>query len=378
MSRLIIVIASQDFEGANHRGLWIALTKYAEVLVINIPADYITSRVTGKAYRINDAKSGVRHITDRLSVFRPLFFVRPEILPDCFFPMVARSFWKQVREAVPDFDNRRIDVLVYDGRWIKILKNSNSDIRLAYYLFDEVRKNGNDNSIDQKRLRYDDYACRFSDVIFTMTAVLAESRCDYLTPKIVIGNGADKPTTDNSMPQNRIMKSAAFVGNFRDWIDKELLSALIKSRKDVLFCFVGPVAENMRSYFDSLLNENTNTAYFGKVSKDEMQTIYRMFDCVIIPYKDNEFIKATRPIKIVEAVMSGTPVVTVPMNGYDESPFIRFARTADEFSSQLDVVFATDLIADNFEEHKRFLYENSWEKKADLIFQALCDQRRHT
>ena len=126
----------------------------------------------------------------------------------------------------------------------------------------------------------------------------------------------------------------------------------------------------MRTFFMKLLNENMNTFYYGLAQKADMGKIYKMFDCVLIPYKNNQFVAATRPIKIVESVLAGTPVVTIPMNGYEETSFIRFATDVESFSTQIDEL-SKILINPEDVEYKRFLAENTWVTKAKTIMERL-------
>ena len=201
-----------------------------------------------------------------------------------------------------------------------------------------------------------------------MSRLLAESRAEYNDNIITIGNGALKPDID-SIPVRKFERSLAFVGNFRDWIDQELLTGLIQLRKDILFVFVGTVEDNMREYLDNLLNCNMNVLWFGKVKKEKMSELYSMFDGIMIPYKNNEFIKATRPIKIVESVLAGTPVITIPMNGYEESLFIRFADSIDSFSKQIDYLLEHP-IDKTSAEYCDFVHNNTWDCKAEIIIEA--------
>lgn len=369
MGKAYIIVASQDYERANHRGLWERLAKVSKepVIVVNIPADRVISVLRGKKDRIADAKKGPKQIVENLIVVRPLFFLRPEIAPKCFYKKLAKKFWNCIKKACPDLDDREVRVLIYNAQWAQILTNTCKNMKLGYYLFDEVRYNGNDNSIDKKRYAFDEYACKNSDVIFTMTQKLTNSRKEYQDNIITIGNGAEIPALAGKPPE-KIQNSVAFIGNFRDWIDEELLEGLIKKRKDKWFVFVGPVEENMRKFFVRLLNENTNTFYYGLAQKADMGTIYKMFDCVLIPYKNNEFIAATRPIKIVESVLAGTPVVTIPMDGYKETSFIRFATDIESFSTQIDAVSKEAICSDDMD-YKQFLLENTWEAKAKIILE---------
>lgn len=371
MGKAYIIVASQDYERANHRGLWDQLAKISQepVVVVNIPADRVVSVLRGKKDRIVNAKKGPKAISENLTVVRPLFFLRPEITPKCGYKKLAKEFWNCIKQACPDLDTREVRVLIYNAQWAQILVNTQKNMKLGYYLFDEVRYNGHDGSIDKKRYSFDEYACKHSNVIFTMTQRLTESRQEYQNNIVTIGNGAEVPVIEGDIPE-RIKNSVAFIGNFRDWIDEELLEGLIKKRTDKRFVFVGPVEENMREFFIRLLNENINTFYYGLAEKADMGKIYKMFDCVLIPYKNNEFVAATRPIKIVESVLAGTPVVTIPMNGYKETPFIRFATDVESFSIQIDEV-SKKTISPNDVEFKRFLEENTWEAKAKIILEQL-------
>lgn len=371
MGKAYVIIASQDYERANHRGLWEQLAEISKepVIVVNIPADRVVSVLRGKKERIQDAKNGPKKISENLTIVRPLFFLRPEIMPKAGYKSLAKQFWNCIRQACPDVGEREVRILFYNAQWAQILLNTHKNMKLGYYLFDEVRYNGRDNSIDKRRYAFDEYACKNSDIIFTMTQKLTESRKEYQDNIITLGNGADISIIEGELPE-KMKNSVAFIGNFRDWIDEELLEGLIKKRTDKRFVFVGPVEENMRDFFTRLLNENTNTFYYGLAKKADMGKIYKMFDCVLIPYKNNEFVAATRPIKIVESVLDGTPVVTIPMNGYKETSFIRFATDIESFSMQIDKASNKPICSDDVE-YKQFIQENTWEAKAKIILERL-------
>lgn len=68
---------------ANHQPLWIEISKQADchVYVVNISADQVVSRIRRKVYRIKEAKQGGVKITDNLTLVRPIYPIRPEILP---------------------------------------------------------------------------------------------------------------------------------------------------------------------------------------------------------------------------------------------------------------------------------------------------------
>lgn len=372
MKEKYIIIASQEYKFANHKNLWgeLANQSNADVIVIDIPADLIVSVIKRKKYRLDEAKLGVHKVSNNLYVLRPMLYFRPEFLSDRFLPYLAKNIWKALYKQFPDIYSCKCNLLIYEAMWALVFKDSHPNMRIGYYLFDEVRQNGSDGSVNEKRYRHDEFACKNSDIIFTMTKCLAESRSNYNSNIVVLGNGA-KQNSSNLLECSKISNSIAFIGNFRDWIDKELLEDLIKNKENHLFCFVGSVEDNMKIFFNYLLHTYPNVAYFGRVSKDRINFMYKLFGCVIVPYLNNSFIKATRPIKIVESVLAGTPVVTIPMDGYEEHKFIRFASTYEEFSQEIDWVLSNPIDLDSIE-YKTFCEENTWSNKAKIIINEFC------
>ena len=367
-----IIIASQEYETANHKDLWAELANVltGQVIIVNIAADQVVSRLKGKKNRVLEAKQGKRIITNNLMVVRPMFFVRPEILPNFLQRTCAKSFWRCIKKAYPEINESNIKIIVYDPCWVRILYGSQDNMRIAYYLYDELRYRSDNGVIDKKSYRRDEYACQHCDLLLTMSGKLAESRIEYGKKTVVVGNGASVKPSSKFL--KKIENSVAFVGNFRDWIDLDLLEDLIKKRHDKKFIFIGPIQPNMEEAMRSLLNKNLNTFYYGVATKEDIWEIYRMIECVIVPYKTNKFMSATRPIKIVEAILAGTPVVTIPMNGYEQTRFIRYATDVESFSQQIDFVCKNGIV-ENDDAYQAFVKENTWKNKALLIVEAMTD-----
>ena len=370
MKKALLIFSSQEYETANHQELWLQIASkfQGEVVIVNIPADYIVSVLKGKTYRIREANRPPIRLSANLHLIRPLVPIRPEIIPKSFQQFLASYIWKCVNTVIPDIYNRDVTVLTYYGYWVRVLKGSHRNLHFAYYIFDEFRYGENENNINKKAWAEDEFACRNSDIVFTMTSKIAKAREAHCERVIVLGNGATKK--GKNLSKIYFKRSVAFIGNFRDWIDRDLLERLIKKRNDVTFGFVGPVEDNMTLFLRKLLNENINTFYFGKVKKEEIENIYGMFDVVIVPYKQTDFMKATRPIKIVESVFAGTPVVTIPMDGYQQSSFIRFARNVDEFSAEIDYLINNPINVNSIE-YVDFIKNNSWSSKAEMIINEI-------
>lgn len=365
MDKLTIIIAQQEYINSNHKFLWHELSKNqsGDILILDIPADYLVTKIKRKKYRIEDYKKGLYKIDDNLYKYRPLYKIRPEIVPESILPFIGKSLRNQLMKFY-DLTTKEINFIIYDSIWAKILTGFGSEHKIYYYIYDEYLLHAHNDKKNNKKVKYDKLACENARHIFSMTETIKKRREEYAYKITVIGNGANLPLKPNIY--TNIKNSIAFVGTFRDWIDKELLENLIKARQDLNFCFVGPIEKNMSDYFNNIMNNYRNTMYFGVLKKEIANEIYSSFNIVMVPYMQNEFMQSTRPIKIVESIFSATPVITIPMDGYKESKFIKFARDAKEFSNLIDYLLINGIDTEDIE-YAKFINENSWESKAQII-----------
>lgn len=377
-----IIVADQEYDAANHKFLWHEIHEQSGYLtiVVNIPADIVLSTIRKKTYRIAESKQGERLINKNFYVQRPFYTIRQELLPlsvvasKAFKKYTQRLFWKQIKRIVPNIDEKRINLLCYSAMWVDLLYASMPQMRIVYYLYDEVRKS-EDGTVDNRRTFFDIEACRKSDYILAMSNKLLDCRLEYQDKIFVIGNGALQKVFEKAKStEHRIPKSFGIVGNIRDWIDKDLLMELIKKRRDILFVFAGNIESNMQPFMQQVLKEN-NTLYLGKFTKEKVPGIYSLLEGVMVPYLANDFIRATRPIKIVESVFAGVPVITVPMEGYLPASFIRIAEDVDSFSKEMDFVIGHPIDLHS-EEYLSFIRDNSWEKKAEKINSIFNDLQK--
>lgn len=365
MNILNIIIVPQEYQSANHKGLWHKLADElnGETLILDIPADYIITKLNKKEFRIQEAQLGKRAIKKNLSLLRPLFLIRPEILPRIFNDLVARRLLMIIKKSYPDIQNTNINIISYSGKWIDTLSTLSGNLKFYYFILDEVKYFAHNSKSNKQAQFYDKLGCEKSDFIFTMTDRIRDDRKKNNNNVCTIGNGSEYALNISSL---KISKMVGFIGNFRSWIDLDLFKNLIKMRRDIIFGIVGPVEKNMEKELKEILNNNLNTAYFGHCDKEDVHKYYNLFSVVIVPYLQNEFMMSTRPIKIVESVFAGTPVVTIPMDGYNECEFIKFGKTSNEFSSAIDHLLDNPIDIES-SEYKTFISSNTWSTKANLI-----------
>ena len=187
MKVLYVIAASQDYKQANHRMLWERLSELenTDVVVTNIPADFVVTVIKRKFDRIKESMSAPVTVSDSLKIVRPFLTVRPEITTSFMHKQIARQFWKCVNCAYPVDEYDEVRLVFYNAYWAKILDGSLPNLKMAYYLFDEVRNNGNDNSINPKRYREDMDGCNRSAYIFAMSKDIAEGHVTNLKIRFI-------------------------------------------------------------------------------------------------------------------------------------------------------------------------------------------------
>jgi hypothetical protein len=371
--KAFVILVYQEYERANHHDLWNIMADITDDLfiVLNIPADYVVSRLKKKlCYRIADAKKKPKQIKHNLYLGRFLFPIRHEIAPKIIYPYFRRLLWKYLNHNFPQLADMEVDFLVYDPIWFQILLHSRKNIKFGYYLPDELRRRASDDKPNKKKMAQDDIASRYADAIYVASKALQESRQKVNKHVYFTGNGADLNIAQKYLDVKSLTNTVAYIGNLRDWTDCKLMEGIISKRSDIDFYFVGTVEENMRPFFEHLLNTYHNTFYFGKIGKDEIGFAYRRFKILFIPYRQNKFIQASRPLKIVECVMCGTPAVTVPVSGYKECDFIRFAQDVEEFSSAFDELMKSGINTESVE-YKEFCNQYSWQNIGRIIIESL-------
>lgn len=361
-----LILVPQEFSTANHVELWKEIARNSKNLtvVINIPADLFVTVVKKKFYRLKEAFNEPKYLNDNLVLLRPLYLLRPEISNKFINKINSFCLKKELKKIDVDIEGCHLNILYYDGKLLELLDNLSQTKSYFYYLMDEVRYDAHNNEINEKRFRNDVMACDRSEFIFLMSRKLIEPREEYSSKMKVIGNGASHYEDLNHI--KKIGNSIGLIGNIRNWIDQDLLENIISTNQDKHFGLIGNIEENMQVYIDKLTKKYSNVKYYGVVKKSEIHEWYKKFRVLIVPYKQNEFMMATRPIKIVESIFAKTPVVTIPISGYNQSAFIKFATSEKEFTNEINFLIKNDLDTNSIE-FKEFIRENSWDFKAKEI-----------
>lgn len=156
-----------------------------------------------------------------------------------------------------------------------------------------------------------------------------------------IGNNIKRDLTDKKNFKKPVI---GYVGNIKSWIDFSLIEYLVTSRKEWTFLFVGPLWAEYGHSYKKFLDNNKNVFVTGYVDYSDFPSYLRIFDVGIIPFYQNEFMKAVNPNKFYEYLGAGIPVVSTDVGDLKlkYGSFVRISRTNEEFLMNLDELVKMD------------------------------------
>ncbi len=164
------------------------------------------------------------------------------------------------------------------------------------------------------------------------------------------------------LPEGR--RIAGFFGIIREWFDIGLIRYAALQRPQFEFCLIGGYSEDI---FDQLKGLN-NVHFLGAKNYSALPQYLSYFDVTLIPFKTNELIRSTNPIKVYEYLAGGKPVVATDIPEIEKMPFVYVSKNQEDFVKILDLV--TEVTPD-LREIDAFLVNHTWAKRLDSIEQSI-------
>jgi UDP-galactopyranose mutase len=183
---------------------------------------------------------------------------------------------------------------------------------------------------------------RRADLVFASSRSLAE-RLDRLHEVVLVPNGVDTgafAVRRRSPPAWKTPRPViGFYGALGDWLDYDLLADLARRRPEWSFVFAGPQASRE---FDRL-RELVNVHYLGVIDYDELARHAVWFDVGLVPFRLNALTRYVHPIKALEYLAIGLPVVSAPLPDLaDYSDVVRFATTNDGWLAAIEASLSSE------------------------------------
>jgi glycosyltransferase involved in cell wall biosynthesis len=199
--------------------------------------------------------------------------------------------------------------------------------------------------------------------------VPASGRNYFLPQGVDIKHFMDKVETVPDKIKNLPRPIIGFFGLIAPWIDLELVINSAARYPDYTFLLIGKSAVDL-----DMIEDYQNIIYTGEIPFRQLPAYARTFDVGLIPFKINELTLAANPLKLLEYLSLGIPVVSTDLPevrkfekyvyvAMDEEEFIELIqKAADEKSDEQKKL--------RIEEAQKYSWETITENVSEIILQA--------
>jgi UDP-galactopyranose mutase len=215
-----------------------------------------------------------------------------------------------------------------------------------------------------------------ADIVFASSRGLAE-RLDRLHEVTLVLNGVETSAFAVRREQPPAWKDSTapvigFYGTIGGWLDFDLLAELARQRPNWSFVFAGPQASRE---FDRL-RTLANVRYLGVLGYHELPRHAAWFDVGLVPFRLNALTRYVHPIKALEYLALGLPVVSAPLTDLaDFSRTIRFANTSAEWQAAIEQCLSAESRCERaVSDRRQAVAAHDWDRRADLIVAKLRER----
>lgn len=227
-----------------------------------------------------------------------------------------------------------------------------------------------------------DYHCRLlkrADLVTTSSRTLRDQLRAQRPDVLLVPNGVDLEhfAKEEIVPAEELAEFAqpviGYHGALAEWFDAELLSAVARLRPQYQFVLIGVAAP--LEPLDELLSQ-PNVHYLGSVPYEQMPRYVAGFDVGIVPFHLNQLTAGMRPLKALEYLALGKPVVATPLPELSDWPGVLRARTAAEFAARLDMAVEQCSVIQDDPHISDFVAEAAWPVTVRPLLRAIAEQNR--
>jgi len=179
-------------------------------------------------------------------------------------------------------------------------------------------------------------------------------------------------------PEMKTLKKpvAGFIGTMFEFkIDISLLKKLIGENPDITFVFLGKLKFRYRKNF-RLVNNRTNSFYLGYVKESRLPDFISNFDAGIIPYRTDSYGQFAWPVKIMQFLALGIPVISTPLPAVQylaDKKLIYTASTSDDFITLLKSKIGSSSKLSIRNKRIKEALKNSWSGRIGEYLKIISD-----
>ena len=249
--------------------------------------------------------------------------------------------------------------------------------RRVYWAKDDHQQGASLYGLSSSRVRrIEDGLASTADVLIVSSSVLAEEWRRRGREPLLVPNGCDPDLAAHvaaARPADDVGLSApvvGFLGTLSDRIDFDVLDAVADRGHSLLL--VGSRRRTFSSARFERLLVRPNVRWVGARPFHELAPYLRAIDVGIVPYARNAYNDASFPLKILEYLAAGLPVVSteLPAVRWLGTDLIDVASGPSEFATAVERAI-TALPTSDAARRRAFATEHGWDRRTDQLTDTL-------
>ncbi len=310
---------------------------------------------------------GPRQVRDNLHVLTPLAL---PFAPGPIEGLNRRLVGIQLRRAIERLDLRAPCVLAFSQNWLPHLEELQRS-SLIYYCVDE---HSAFSRVDRQRFQaLDDRMARAADAVVCASHRLYEKNAARNANTHLVPHGVDwslfasaldaspGPPSELKGLQRPIL---LFFGHISDdWVDLRLLEHIAREQPEWSIVLVGRSAIEPRAF-----PQLANVHWLGERDIESLPALCREADVGLVPFVDSELTRASHPLKVLEYLAAGLPVVSteIPEIRRLYSDQVRLASDPREFVAQCEAALGEGS-SDDRQRRSANVRDQDWERTVESL-----------
>jgi glycosyltransferase involved in cell wall biosynthesis len=155
------------------------------------------------------------------------------------------------------------------------------------------------------------------------------------------------------------------VGQINERLDRELITVVARAHPEWSIVLVGPI---LRDLDVGPLAALPNVHFLGPASLDRLPEFLKPMDVCTVPFHVNEHTRTMNPLKVLEYLAAGKPVVATPLPALRAyGPHVALPSGPREFAAAVEQALADDCEARR-RTRAEFAGRHSWESRLEEIW----------
>ncbi|MGQ9609144.1 MAG: glycosyltransferase [bacterium] len=260
-------------------------------------------------------------------------------------------------------------IFIFTPRVVDVVGNLNEK-GVVYYCIDELTgyKNINEDNLrsSEKRL------LETANCVIACSASLANAKQKLNKNTFYVPHGVDWELfrsafeKDLSIPDDIAKINKPIIGFYgyisEEWIDLSLLKGIARMRPDWSIVLIGKSALDLTE-----LAALKNIHFLGVKPFEELPRYTKAFDVAIIPFNINKLTLNSNPLKLLEYLAAGKPVVSVDIPEVAKhKDVVRIENTLDGFVKAIEQLLKEDSLEYMYK-RSDYVRNESWNSRIETI-----------